>query len=83
MYTIRNGRVYYKSIFKEQLLKCKKKKILMETSKMNGLLNILELEDLLDDAVGADAELLEQDHRGSGARNLTNAHLAKNQISRL
>jgi hypothetical protein len=54
-----------------------------KTIKDLGILNILELEDLLDDAVGADAKLLEQNHRGSGARNLANAHLAKNQVSRL
>ena len=80
MYTIRNGRTYYKSNFRgNSCLNAKKTRNFQK----NGLLNILELEDLLDDAVGADAELLEQDHWGSGARNLTNAHLAKNQISRL
>ncbi len=46
-------------------------------------LGILELENLLYDAVGADSVLLEQDHRGSGSRHLSNAHLAQNQIAGL
>ena len=46
-------------------------------------LDVLELEDLVDDAVGADAVLLEQDHRRSGPGNLADAHLAKDQMSLL
>ena len=50
---------------------------------VDGGLDVLELEDLVDDAVGADAVLLEQDHRRSGPGNLADAHLAKDQMSLL
>jgi hypothetical protein len=44
-------------------------------------LDILEAEDRVDNAVGADAVLLEEDHRRPGARDLADAELAEGDVA--